>query len=61
VSWNTATGRWKADVTVSGKQHHIGYFDDLDDAAAVVAAFYTANGFSDGHGQEHAKYASAAL
>jgi len=61
VSWNTATGRWKADVTVSGKQHHLGYFDDIDEAAAVVATFYAANGFSPGHGQEHAKYASAAL
>jgi len=61
VFWNRAAGKWVAQVGLNGKRRHLGMFDDLDDAAAAVSAFRAANGFSPGHGQEHAKYASAAL
>ena len=59
VSWNKPAGRWLAKVQLGGESHHLGMFADLEEAAAVVAEFRAANGFSPGHGQEHAKYASA--
>jgi len=51
VSWHRAAGKWRAKVQVGGKYHYLGLFDDLEEAAAVVAEFRAANGFSDGHGQ----------
>jgi hypothetical protein len=57
VYWHKATGKWLAQVGLNGKCRHLGMFDDIDEAATAVAAFYAANGFSDGHGQEHAGYA----
>ena len=57
VYWHKATGKWVAQVGLNGKCRHLGMFDDIDEAATAVAAFYAANGFSDGHGQEHAGYA----
>ena len=58
VSWNKGAGKWRAYGRRKGKSRHLGLFDDLDDAAAVVAKFYAANGFSDRHGQELAWYAT---
>jgi len=60
VYWNKPAGKWRARVQVGGKSHHLGMFDDINDAAAVVAEFRAANGFTDGHGQAFAKYTSAA-
>jgi hypothetical protein len=60
VYWNKPAGKWLARVQLGGKSHHLGMFDDINDAAAVVAEFRAANGFTDGHGQAFAKYTSAA-
>jgi hypothetical protein len=57
VYWNKPAGKWLAKVQLGGRKHHLGMFDDLDDAAAAVSAFRAANGFSDGHGQAFAGYA----
>jgi hypothetical protein len=51
VYWNKPAGPWRAQVQVGGKCKNLGYFDNIDDAAAVVSRFRAANGFSDGHGQ----------
>ena len=58
VTWNRAAGKWRARVELGGKKHSLGYFADINDAAAAVSAFYAANGFTDGHGQTVAGYAS---
>jgi len=58
VYWNKPAGKWLAKVQLGGESHHLGYFDDINEAAAVVAAFRAANGFTDGHGRELAGYAS---
>jgi len=58
VSWHRAAGKWLARVELGGENYHLGYFDDINDAAAAVSAFYAANGFTDGHGQTVAGYAS---
>jgi len=58
VSRNKWAGKWQAKVRLGGKNYHLGYFDDINDAAAAVSAFYAANGFTDGHGRELAGYAS---
>lgn len=42
VSWfplARTPGRWRAAVVLDGKQHHLGLFDDVDDAAQAVADF----------------------
>jgi len=38
VSWNKASQKWKAGVTLDGKMHHIGYFDDEVEAARAARA-----------------------
>lgn len=38
VHWNKADERWKASITVDGKQIYLGYFQKKDDAAAAVNA-----------------------
>lgn len=37
VCWNKARGAWAARIKVSGKNIHLGYFSDLNDAAASYA------------------------
>ena len=32
-------GKWMAQCHIGGKMHHLGYFDDEDEAGRVVAAF----------------------
>lgn len=40
VSRNRGRGRaWKVGVKVNGQRHHLGYFDDEDEAGAAAAAF----------------------
>jgi hypothetical protein len=39
VSWGGRQRKWKAQVTLNYKTHHLGYFDDEAEAAAVAAAF----------------------
>ena len=56
VYWNKPAGRWQASVGLNGKRKNLGYFDNIDDAAAVVSRFRAANGFTDGHGQGFTKY-----
>ena len=38
VRWNKQTGRWKATAKHKGGTHHLGYFDDDQDAARAYAA-----------------------
>ncbi len=38
VSWHKEMGKWMASIRVHGKQHRIGYFDNLEEAARAVEA-----------------------
>jgi len=38
VSWNSRRGKWRVAVGHNGRNHHGGYFDDLDDAAEAARA-----------------------
>lgn len=38
VRWDARESKWQARVTVSRKQKHLGYFDNIEDAAAAYAA-----------------------
>lgn len=37
VSWSRHNNKWRAQVTRDGKQHHIGYFETPEEAAAAAA------------------------
>jgi HNH endonuclease len=39
VCWYEQTGRWKAEVRANGRRHHLGYFQDEDEAGRVAAEF----------------------
>lgn len=36
VSWDSKAGMWRASVTSLGKAHHLGFFHDKEEAAAVA-------------------------
>lgn len=36
VGWNKSSGKWAAFIVVNRKQHHLGYFTDEAEAAAVA-------------------------
>lgn len=38
VSWDTQARRWRAQIRVSGKSHHLGYFDTRAEAARAYDA-----------------------
>lgn len=59
VSWNKAVGRWHARCSVNGKLHHVGYFDEIDDAAKAIAAHRESVGFDKSHGVDFPIYRSA--
>lgn len=40
VSWHPKRRRWVANIAKDGKRHHLGYFTDLSEAAAVYKAKY---------------------
>lgn len=37
VSWHEARGKWRAEAQVDGRRAFLGYFDDVDEAAAAAA------------------------
>jgi len=56
VCWNKASSKWRAYGMLNGKQHYLGLFNDINDAAAAVSEFYSENGFTARHGQEFSAY-----
>ena len=38
VSWDKSAGKWKAQLRHGGKNHHLGYFTEEQDAAAAYQA-----------------------
>ncbi len=43
VHWNKFHGKWVALAKINGKQHHLGYFDDEDEAGSVASDWRLAN------------------
>jgi len=39
VYWHSVRKKWQAQGWYGGKQYHLGYFDDLDEAAAKRREF----------------------
>jgi len=50
VYWNKATGKWQVMIGVNGKQKHLGYFTDFDEAASAYRKAADALGFTKRHG-----------
>ena len=56
VFWYAKLNKWSASGHAGGKQHHLGYFEDYQDAVAASAGFRKANGYDSDHGQDVAHY-----
>lgn len=39
IFWAKPNKKWKAQCTVDFKQHHIGYFEDIEDAKVALSSF----------------------
>lgn len=50
VYWHKGNGAWKAQIMVSGKYLHLGYFDSLEEATGVRSEAAKRYGFSERHG-----------
>ncbi len=50
VYWEERTGKWRAEVKVSGVKNRLGRFNSLEDAASAVSSFRANNGFAPTHG-----------
>lgn len=35
VTWKKSTGKWQASIRVNGKDYHLGYYADIEDAAVA--------------------------
>lgn len=51
VSWKKAYGKWQACFTVQGKQIHLGYFTDKNEAERKLRAARADYGFHENHGR----------
>lgn len=50
VSWNRQAKKWVALIKAGGRQEHLGYFDNIADAAEARRAAEAGLGFTDRHG-----------
>lgn len=51
VYWIKSMDRWKANITVNGKNTHLGYFREILDAVAARKTAEADNGFHENHGR----------
>jgi hypothetical protein len=56
VFWYAKLGRWSAYGRSGGRQHHLGYFYDYEDAVKASRKFRANAGYSRGHGKQIAAY-----
>ena len=52
VSWHAKYEKWRATAFIDGKHKHLGYFDNIDDAAAARKAADEQNGYHPNHGRK---------
>lgn len=50
VTWDRKNSMWKAQIMVDGRCIHLGYFDNLEEAAAARAEASRLYGFTERHG-----------
>lgn len=50
VGWCKRFSKWRSRVTVDHKEHHLGYFNSIEDASAAAAEFRLSTGFHENHG-----------
>lgn len=51
VTWDKLSGKWKAQISVSGKRKHLGYFISVEIAATAYRKAADEFGFTDRHGK----------
>jgi hypothetical protein len=51
VSWRRGICKWRVQITAHGKNRHIGYFTDIEDAIAARAAAEVEYGYHANHGR----------
>jgi hypothetical protein len=51
VSWHKAHGKWQVQIRASGKNIHLGYFNNKDEAVATRATADIEYGFHENHGR----------
>jgi len=51
VHWHKASGKWQAHGVSNGRRHHIGLFNDIEDAVAARGEFSVQNGYTNRHGK----------
>lgn len=56
VGWHERAGKWRARVKLLGKEHHLGIYDDIEDAVEAVRAFRALHEFDPRHGDSPAHY-----
>lgn len=59
VFWSPSKKRWRAAVNLKGRSCHLGYFDEIDEAAMEVMEFRAEHGFDPQHGLAPAHYAQS--
>lgn len=52
VTWSKHSEKWQAQVTMQGKNHYLGLFDDIADAVSARQRANEQFGFSPRHGQD---------
>ena len=50
VAWDKRAGKWKVHIKIDGKQKHLGYFADCNEAAAAYRKAADEFGFRERHG-----------
>lgn len=50
VSWFSRDKKWRVQVSVRGRNTHVGYFDNLEDAVASSKAAHESHGYHANHG-----------
>ncbi|WP_339881823.1 HNH endonuclease [Vreelandella maris] len=56
VTWHKQHKAWMARCGFKGVMHHIGYFDDIEEAASAVLSFRAKRNFNPDHGMALAPY-----
>ena len=52
VYWKKDKGKWRVAFQINGKQKHLGYFDDFDEAVRVRKEAENKYGYHENHGKE---------
>jgi len=53
VCWSKSTGKWQVLISIeSGKQKHLGVFEDFDEAVAVRKAAEVEHNYHENHGRD---------